>query len=201
MKALITTTPRASATAGLIVCAVLLGGWLYASTADGLGLLSFLARFVHVTAAIVWVGMIWFVNFVQLTAIESADDTERAAILKLIAPSVATLFRHASHLALLSGFVLLLTTGYMLDRWVFVSAVYVPPAKAILLWLGTIGAITMWGIVHLVLWPSLRIVTGQASADTESKIQARNRIRTYARINLVLALPVTFAMVAAAHLY
>jgi uncharacterized membrane protein len=201
MKALITGTAQAAAMAGAILCAVLLGGWLAVSTVDGLGLLSFVARFVHVTAAIVWVGMIWFVNFVQLTAMEAGDDAERAVVLRLIAPRVAWIFRHASHLALASGVVLLLSTGYMLDRWVFVSAVYVPPVKAILLWLGTIGAIAMWGIVHLVLWPSLRIVTGEVTSDVEGKIQARARIRTFARINLVLALPVTFAMVAAAHLY
>ena len=186
---------------GLILCALILALWLFGSTVDVLGLTSFLFRWLHVLAGIVWVGMIWFVNFIQLVAVGEADDAGRAALMKLVVPRVALTFRRASHLTLLSGLALLITTGYIFDRWVFLSAVYIPAWKSALLWSGVAAAIVMWAIVHMVIWPSLRILTGEATADDAAKAAARARVHTWARVNLVLAIPVTFVMVAAAHLY
>lgn len=194
------SSARSALVVGLILCGALLSLWLVDSRIDMLGLVSFLARFVHVLSAIVWVGMIWFVNFIQLAAGEEADDAGRQTILKLVAPRVAFMFRYASHVSLASGAVLLVTTGYMLDRWVFASAVYVPPLKAAFLWGGTVAAMIMWIIAHTIIWPNLKVLMSPAS-DAERKADARARIRWFARLNLVLALPVTFVMVGGAHLY
>ncbi len=195
------SSARSTLTAGLIVCAVLLGIWIVGSPVDQLGLLSFLTRWVHVLAGIVWVGMIWFVNFIQLAAVQEADDAGRAALMKLVVPRVALTFRRASHLTVLSGFILLVTTGYLFDRWVFASTVYVPPIKAAMLGFGSVAALIMWFSVHMIIWPSVRILLGEVSGDEAAKAGARARVRTYARLNLLLAVPVTFVMVAAAHLY
>lgn len=186
---------------GLILCAIILAFWLAGSTVDLLGLASFLVRWLHVLAGLVWVGMIWFVNFIQLAAVAEADDAGRATLMKLIVPRVTLTFRRASHLTVLSGLGLLLTTGYLFDRWVFLSAVYIPAWKALLLWSGVAAALAMWAIVHMVLWPAIRTLTTDNAATPEEKSAARARVRTFARINLVLAIPVTFVMVAAAHLY
>ncbi len=199
--AMFVTTARTALFWGIALCAAILGIWLTGSSVDPLGLVSFLARFVHILAGIVWVGMIWFVNFIQLAAVQEADAAGRAMLLKLVVPQVAATFRIASHVTLASGLVLLVATGYLLDRWVFQSTVYIPPHKMALLWLGVGAAIVMWVLVHMVIWPALRILTGEVTADETTRAAARNRVRTYARINLVLAIPVTFVMVAAAHLY
>ena len=122
-------------------------------------------------------------------------------LLKLVVPRVAATFRMASHITLMTGGLLLVTTGYLFDRWVFQSAVYVPPMKALLLWGGVVAAMAMWVIAQLVIWPALRILIGEVPGDAPAKAAARARVRTFARLNLVLAIPVTFVMVAAAHLY
>lgn len=199
--AMFVSTARTALFWGLMICAAILGIWLTGSVVDPLGFISFLTRFVHILAGIVWVGMIWFVNFIQLAAVRDADEAGRATLMKLVVPQVAATFRIASHLTLASGAVLLVATGYLLDRWVFLSAVYIPPHKMILLWLGVGAAVVMWVLVHMVIWPALRILTGEVTADDATRAAARNRVRTYARINLLLAIPVTFVMVAAAHLY
>ncbi len=186
---------------GLILCAVILACWLLGSTVDVLGLASFLVRWLHVLAGLVWVGMIWFVNFIQLAAMAEADDAGRATLMKLIVPRVTITFQRASHVTVLSGFALLLTTGYLFDRWVFLSAVYIPTWKAALLWTGVIAALAMWAIVHMILSPAIRTLVSENAAAPAEKAAARARVRTWARINLVLAIPVTFVMVAAAHLY
>ena len=187
--------------AGLVLCAIILAVWLLGSTVDPLGLTSFLVRWVHVFAGIIWVGMIWFVNFIQLAAVAEADDAGRAALMKLIVPRVALTFKRAAHVTVLSGLALLVATGYLFDRWVFLSAVYIPPLKGALLWLGVGAAFAMWVIAQMIIAPNLRILTGEVAADDAAKASARSRVRTFARLNLVLAIPVTFVMVAAAHLY
>jgi len=197
----ILASPVKSLLAGLALAAVVLALWLGIAGADRIGLASFLLRWLHVFTSIVWVGLIWFVNFIQLAAVRDADDGERAAIHKLIVPRVAVTFRHASHAVVVSGVVLLVTSGYLLDRLMFTSPVYIPPLRNWLLWGGTIAGLVMWAFVHMKIWPAIRIVLGDAAGDAAAKAAARDTVRTYARLNLILAIPVTFVMVAAAHLY
>ncbi len=191
--------PGASLLAGLALTLAILVLWLALAGADRLGFVSFLIRWVHVSTAMLWVGMIWFVNFIQFAAVRDADDAGRATLHKLIVPRVTLTMRHMSHVVLASGVLLLITSGYMLDRLMFSSAVYIPPVRNALLWAGALAGIAMWALLHFRIWPNLRIVLGDAAADAKAK--ARAQVLTYARVNLVLAVPVTFVMVAAAHLY
>lgn len=195
----ILSSAAASLGAGLVICALILVISLFDSSLDWLGFLSFLLRWVHILGGIIWIGMIWFVNFIQFAALEEADDTGRGMIHKLIVPRVAHTFRHAAHLTLVSGVLLLISTGYLFDRWVFSSAVYIAPMRSVLLWSGVIAGAVMWGLVQFAIWPNLQTVLG--SGDAEVKAAARQRVRKFARLNLVLSIPVTFVMVAATHLY
>ena len=96
---------------------------------------------------------------------------------------------------------LLVTSGYLLDRLVFASPVYVPPLRNLLLWGGVVAAMAMYMFVHMMIWPGLRKVLGIEQADADQVAAARAKVAVYARWNLILAVPVTVAMVAAAHLY
>jgi hypothetical protein len=69
-----------------------------------------------------------------------------------------------------------------------------------MLWLGTVAGLAMWALVHAVIRPGIAVLLDQTRNAAEVA-EARQRIAMAARINLVLAVPVTFAMVAAAHLY
>ncbi len=186
--------------AGVMIAALGLGYWLTQSYGDRLGLVSFLARLVHIGAAMLWIGMVWFVNFIQLAALRESDDAGRKVLMQQIVPRVALLFGIASHVVVASGGVLLLTTGYLLDRWVFPSSVYIPSARGLMLWAGVIAALVMWGLVHRVIWPNLKVILDDR-ANPSILAQSRERLLIASRVNLMLAVPVTFAMVAAAHLY
>ncbi len=59
-------TPQAALTAGLVLAAVMLLGWILFAGADGFSLTLLLVRLVHVLAAMIWIGLVFFVNFVQL---------------------------------------------------------------------------------------------------------------------------------------
>jgi len=195
----ILANPAKALLAGLGISFAILLLWLGLAGADRVSFVSFLVRWVHVATAMLWIGMIWFVNFIQLAAVRDADEAGRAALHKLVVPRVAMTMRHMSHAVLATGILLLITSGYMLDRLMFSSAVYIPPVRNVLLWAGALSGIAMWALLHWKIWPSLQVVLGDGNAD--AKAAARGEVVTWARVNLVLAVPVTFVMVAAAHLY
>ena len=77
----IIANPRASLWAGLVLAAAVLLFWLATAGADAMGLFSFLIRLLHVLAAMVWIGLVFFVNFVQLVALQSADGFDDIEVL------------------------------------------------------------------------------------------------------------------------
>ena len=197
----IIANPRASLWAGLVLAAAVLLFWLATAGADAMGLFSFLIRLLHVLAAMVWIGLVFFVNFVQLVALQSADEQGRDFLHKAIVPNVAWWFRHASTLTVASGAILLVTTGYLLPTLVYGAGVYVPPSRAWLIGSGVLGALAMWMFVHMYIWPAVQVAIGLRPGDAAAKAQAHQKVRVFARLNLVLAVPVAMAMIAAAHLY
>jgi len=180
--------------AALVVCVAGAGG-------DVVGLLSFLLRFLHVFAAAVWIGLIVFVNFVQLAVLKGADEMQRERLGRLLVPSVAAWVRHASTATVLAGVLLLVSAGYLFPALVYGSSVYIPLPRAALLWPAVVGALAMWMFVHMYIWPSMQIALGLRPGDAAAKARAEARITGFARLNLILAVPVLFAMLAAAHLY
>jgi uncharacterized membrane protein len=192
--------PWASFGVGLAAAAVILLAWLATAGSDWVLLLSFLLRFAHVLAAMVWVGLVFFVNFVQLIALQGADDQQRGFLGKAVIPQVALWFRHASTVTVASGALLLVAAGYAMPAYVYGSDVFVPPGRAALLWGGVLGGLVMWMLVHMYIWPSLQVALGLRPGDAAAKTAARARVALFARLNLIIALPVTFAMLAAAHL-
>ncbi|WP_072385638.1 hypothetical protein [Hyphomicrobium sp. CS1BSMeth3] len=200
MNALLSSA-RNALLAGIVLALAAIAVGIAVERVDALGFTSFVLRAIHVVAAIIWVGMIWFVNFVQHPAVVAADDHGRATLFRLVVPHVATIFRHTSHLVLLSGALLLLPTGYLLSPWVFGAQFHMSMTKALLLWGAAAGAVAMWVFVHMIIWPNLQIVLGEKAANAEAKAAARAKVALYARANLLLAIPVTVLMVAAAHLF
>lgn len=198
---MLTDQPKKAAIAGLVLAAVMLAAWSLMAGVDGRSLLSFLFRLAHVLSAMVWVGLIVFINFVQLEATRLGDDTTKSVVHSAIAPQVAWWVRHASTFVVVTGAVLLLLAGYLLPSIVYGTDVYVPPSRAILLWLGVGAAFVMWMFVHMYIWPNMQVVIGLRPGDAAAKQAARAKVVYYSRLNLILALPVTLVMVAAGHLY
>jgi len=193
--------PRTCLSVGLALAALLLIVSLIASETDRLGLVAFLLRFTHVLAAMVWVGLVFFVNFVQLVALKDADEAARGVLHGAVVPRVAWWFRHASTLTVLSGLVLLMLSGYLLPSLIYGTSVFIPAGKAVVLWTAVLGALAMWMFVHMYIWPNMQVVLGLRPGDGEAKGSARARVILFARLNLIIAVPVALGMIAAAHLY
>lgn len=180
------STPLRATSFGLIIAALVLVIWIASTGADGEALATMALRVAHVLAALVWGGFIVFVNLVQLVALAKADETERGGIVRQIVPRTARVFTDAAHVTLLTGGLLLMTLAP--------SIVYRP-----LLLAAIVGGVAMWAIVVFALRPNIARVTGSVPATPEEKAKARATVELFARVNLVLLLPVTVAMVVAVH--
>ncbi len=158
-----------------------------------------LSRWLHVLGAIVWIGMVWFVNFVMLPANYAMSDEERPVLLKYIAPNVAPWFLHASTVTLVFGLLLAMQTGQFMDAMTIGAWEGFAVPKSIMLGIGIWIGIIMWVFTWFFIWPNLKVVLGRVPGDKEAKMIARRKMRNFARKNLILTIPVTFAMLAGAH--
>ncbi|MEZ5924970.1 MAG: hypothetical protein R3D57_11375 [Hyphomicrobiaceae bacterium] len=194
-----TTTPARAFWTGLALVLVVALIWLAAWGDEyrnvylpGIG--HVLLRIAHVLAAMIWVGLIWYVNFVQLVAVEAMDEVGRTAVHKEVAPRVAFWFRHMATLTVLTGIGLIFSTEHMT-----LGGIAAP--KGALLLVSALLGIVMLGFVHAVIWPGMQVILGLRAGDAAAKQAARRRVKRFARLNLILAIPTTAAMVGAAHLY
>lgn len=178
--------------AALIVAACASAHW------DAAVVLALVLRVVHVLLAAVWIGLIVFINVIHIPAIEAADDAGRAAIVKGYVAKIASSFLHLAHGTVVSGVLLLVPAGYAFSRLVYGASVYIPPGRNIMLGIGALGGVAMWAVVYFVVAPRLRAIADPATAPAV-RGEARVVVKRYARLNLLLLLPVTAAMIAAAH--
>lgn len=194
-------SPWKALAAGLVLAALLFLIYLLSGGGISQGTLAFLVRWLHVVSAIIWVGLIWFVNFVQLPALMKTDDAGRGAIMSAIAPGVAWWFRHTASLTILAGLALAYLNGYLIETLSIGATDGFSSPRDTMLGIGMWLGIAMWGLVWFVIWPNLKILFGHVPADDAARAAARTRVRNFARKNLILSIPVIFAMVAAQNLF
>ena len=113
---------------------------------------SWITRFVHVVVAIMWIGLLWYFNFVQIPNMSKIPDDQKPAIGKVIAPAALFYFRWAAAFTILSGLILAWLNGYLHDSMTLSVGSGVPKHTAIGIgmWLGVIMAFNVW----FVIWPN-----------------------------------------------
>ena len=160
---------------------------------------SWLCRFVHVSVAIMWIGLLWYFNFVQIPNMNKIPDEQKPAIGKVIAPAALFYFRWAAFLTILSGFILALLNGYLYDAMTLSINSKIPKHTAIGIgmWLGIIMAFNVW----FIIWPNQKKALGMVECDPELKIKSARTAMMFSRTNTLLSIPMLFTMVAAQNLY
>jgi uncharacterized membrane protein len=160
---------------------------------------SWLARYVHVIVAIMWIGLLWYFNFVQIPNMSKIPDEQKPAIGKVIAPAALFYFRWAAALTVLSGLILALFNGYLHDAMTLSIGSGIPKHTAIGIgmWLGVIMAINVW----FVIWPNQKRALGIVECEPELKAKSAKTAMLFSRTNTLLSLPMLLAMVAAQNLY
>ena len=160
---------------------------------------SWLFRYIHVVVATMWIGLLWYFNFVQIPNMTKIPDEQKPAIGKVIAPAALFYFRWAAAFTVLSGLLLALFNGYLHDAMTLSIGSGIPKHTAIGIgmWLGIIMAYNVW----FVIWPNQKRALGIVECDPELKAKSAKTAMLFSRTNTLLSLPMLFTMVAAQNLY
>jgi uncharacterized membrane protein len=160
---------------------------------------SWLLRYVHVTVSIMWIGLLWYFNFVQIPNMAKIPDEQKPAIGKVIAPAALFYFRWAAAFTVLSGLILAGLNGYLHDAMTLSIGSGIPKHTAIGIgmWLGLIMAFNVW----FVIWPNQKRALGIVECDPELKAKSARTAMLFSRTNTLLSLPMLLSMVASQNLY
>jgi len=160
---------------------------------------SWLFRYIHVVVAIMWIGLLWYFNFVQIPNMPKIPDEQKPAIGKVIAPSALFWFRWAALLTIISGLVLAYLNGYVHQALTLGigSGGGKNTAIGIGMWLGLIMAFNVW----FVIWPNQKRALGIVECEPELKAKSAKTAMLFSRTNTLLSLPMLLSMVAAQNHY
>jgi len=159
---------------------------------------SWLLRYIHIIVAIMWIGLLWYFNFVQIPNMPKIPDEQKPAIGKVIAPSALFYFRWAALLTVVSGLILATFEGYVHDAMLlsYNSGILKNTAIGIGMWLGIIMAFNVW----FIIWPNQKRALGMVECDPELKAKSARTAKLFSRTNTLLSLPMLLCMVGAQHL-
>ena len=157
----------------------------------------------HVFAGIVWIGLLYYFNFVQVPALAEAASDEGgpggAGISKYVAPRALLWFRWGALFTWLTGAAFLLHRGALDDA--FALGMLTDPVNAYALtigigaWFGTIMLFNVW----VLIWPNQKKVLGMVEATPEEIAKAKRTAFLASRTNTMLSIPLIMSMVGAGH--
>ena len=159
---------------------------------------SWLFRYFHVLAGIMWIGLLWYLNFVQIPNMPKLNDEQKPAITKVIAPAVLFWFRWAALATIITGLIVAYLNGYVHDAMILgIGSGGKNTAIGIGMWLGLIMAFNVW----FIIWPNQKKVLGIVECAAEDKPKYLKTATITSRVNTLLSLPMLLSMVVAQNLY
>jgi len=160
---------------------------------------SWLFRYIHVVVGIMWIGLLWYFNFVQIPNMAKIPDEQKPAIGKVIAPAALFWFRWAALFTIISGLILSYLNGYIHEAMTLGigSGGGKITAIGIGMWLGLIMAFNVW----FVIWPNQKRALGMVECEPDLKAKSAKTAMLFSRTNTLLSLPMLLSMVAAQNLY
>ena len=159
----------------------------------------FFIRWLHVLSGVMWIGLLWYLNFVQIPNMPNIPDEQKPAIGKVIAPAVLFWFRWGAMATIVTGLLLAWMQGYLMDaiQLGMSDGVAKHTAIGIGMWLGAIMAFNVW----FVIWPNQKKALGIVDADADTKAASARTAMLFSRTNTLLSIPMLYAMVAAQNIY
>ena len=160
---------------------------------------SWLFRYLHVISGVMWIGLLWYFNFVQIPSMPKIPDEQKPAITKVIAPAVLFWFRWAALSTIITGLIVAYLNGYIHEALALGIGTGGGKSTAIGIgmWLGLMMAFNVW----FIIWPNQKRVLGMVECAPEEKAKFARTAMLYSRTNTLLSLPMLLAMVSAQNLY
>ena len=154
-------------------------------------------RWAHVFFGILWIGLLYYFNFVQIRKMPEIPAELKPAVSKYIAPEALFWFRWAALFTVFAGVALAIVRGYIAEVLTFGFAggfdVQLDMGFALLgmgVWLAIIMFLNVWGVI----WPNQKLVLGIKPADDAAKAKAAKTATLASRINVLLSLPMLTSM-------
>ena len=169
----------------LLVIIVLLAGNIQFGHAWG----AFFMRWLHVLSGVMWIGLLWYFNFVQIPSMPKIPDEQKPAISKVIAPAALFWFRYGALATVVTGLLLAWLNGYIVSA-LGVQKPFV--AIGIGMWLALVMAFNVW----FIIWPNQKKALGIVTVPPEQKAAAGRLAMLTSRANTMLSIPMLFCMVA-----
>jgi len=153
-----------------------------------------LFRWLHVLFGIMWIGLLWYFNFVQTRKMPEIPAELKPAVSKYIAPEAMFWFRWSALFTVLMGLILAYNRGYLLqaltlgftEHPVGLGHTFI----GLGMWLGIIMMLNVWGAI----WPAQKIALGLVEADADAKAAAGRKAMIFSRINTFLSVPMLVCM-------
>jgi uncharacterized membrane protein len=148
-----------------------------------------LGRWLHIGAGVMWIGLLYYFNFVQMAAAKAAAaDGSAAGINKHVAPRALLFFRWAAVVTVLAG--LMIMGKHAVEVFTFANKAYYPIGVGA--WLGLVMLFNVW----VLIWPNQQKILGFKPATDDEKNKARRVAMLASRTNTMLSIPMLFFMVA-----
>ena len=151
-------------------------------------------RYLHVWAGILWIGLLYYFNFVQIPTMPKVPAELKPGVSKYIAPVALFWFRWAAVATVVIGLILaeLISPGYSMNALKLEDG---SRTIGIGMWLGLIMAANVW----FVIWPNQKKALGIVPAEDAAKAKAASLAMMASRTNLILSLPMLYCMIMGAH--
>jgi len=158
---------------------------------------AFLFRWLHVLSGVMWIGLLWYFNFVQIPNMGKIPDEQKPAISKVIAPAALFWFRWGAMATIITGLILAALNDYLWNALALGLAGSMKGAHITAIGFGMwLGAI-MWFNVWFIIWPNQKRALGLVEADADTKKKSARIAMLTSRLNTMLSIPMLFAMVSA----
>lgn len=145
-------------------------------------------RFLHVLFGIMWIGLLYYFNFVQIPTMPKVPAELKPGVSKYIAPEALFWFRYAALLTVITGLIVAWLNGYVHQALAFGEGYRL---IGLGMWLALIMAFNVW----FVIWPNQKRALGLVEADADSKAKSAARATVFSRTNTLLSIPMLYCMV------
>jgi len=149
--------------------------------------INYVFRWLHVFFGILWIGLLYYFNFVQVPTMPKVPAELKKGVTGYIAPNALFYFRWGAAFTVLTGLIVAHLTGYLAEA-LMLNADY--RLIGIGMWLGLIMAFNVW----FLIWPAQKKVLGMVEADDAAKAAAAKTALIFSRTNTLLSIPLIYAM-------
>jgi Urate oxidase N-terminal len=165
-----------------VVVFLIVGHFALLSDFSATGFWQSLFRFLHVLSGVLWIGLLYYFNFVQIPSMPNIPDEQKPAVSKVIAPTALFFFRWAAASTVLFGLIIMLMNRSWESSTISIGML-----------LGLIMAYNVW----FIIWPNQQKALGLVDADADTKKKAARMAMLTSRFNTMLSIPMLYCMVAA----